>query len=312
MFEEGMTGFRLNMSHISLPDAADTLEKMHIAARKAGVIPELLIDMQGPEIRVRLKEALYLREKDQIHISAEGVSELVIPMLAMSNLRPGQNLLLDDGKILCRVDQKDEQKATCTVLRGGLLKDRKSMSISGVDVPMPAMTELDRFNISRAKEFGVTGIMQPFVRSPEDLLDVKQALQECGNPGIRIFAKIENICGVQQLEKLIPEADEIVIARGDLGNSMNLWDLPGIQKKIASICQRRQRDFMVVTQMLASMEENPVPTRAEISDIFNAVLDGARSVMVTGETATGKYPVETIRYLVRTAEAAERYRRQRT
>ena len=172
---------------------------------------------------------------------------------------------------------------------------------------LPPLTESDRRNLALAKDYGVTGVMQPFVRCREDLDALREALNGHGGEAIRIFAKIENREGVARLSELMPAADEIVIARGDLGNSGPLWELPALQKRIASACRRAEKPFMVVTQMLASMERNPVPTRAEVNDIFNAVLDGAASVMVTGETAVGAWPVETIRYLTRTAREAEGY-----
>ena len=168
------------------------------------------------------------------------------------------------------------------------------------------MTERDREQIKRAKEFGVTAVMQPFVRGKEDLTEVRAALDEAGCPGVRLLAKIENMDGIEKLDELIPCCDEIVIARGDLGNAMELWELPAAQKRIAAACRSAGRDFMVVTQMLDSMTHRRVPTRAEVSDIFNAVLDGAASVMVTGETAAGDFPVDVIRYLCRTVREAEK------
>ena len=144
--------------------------------------------------------------------------------------------------------------------------------------------------------------------SREDLEAVRQALSDAGCGHLRLFAKVENREGMERLQELIGASDEIVIARGDLGNAMPLWELPAAQKTIAKRCRAAGRDFMVVTQMLSSMEQNPVPTRAEVSDIFNAVLDGAASVMVTGETAAGSYPALAIRYLARTAREAEAYR----
>ena len=165
----------------------------------------------------------------------------------------------------------------------------------------------DRENLRLARDYGVTGVMQPFVRGREDLEAVRAALDQAGGRDIRLFAKIENLDGVEKLAELIPAADEIVIARGDLGNSGPLWKLPALQKRIAAACREAGRPFMVVTQMLASMEQNPVPTRAEVSDIFNAVLDGAASVMVTGETAVGKHPVAAMEYLAGTVREAERY-----
>jgi len=169
------------------------------------------------------------------------------------------------------------------------------------------LTEHDLNNVRRAKEYGVTGLMQPFVRSGAELRKVRQALRANGADHVKIFAKIENMQGVDNLDDILPEADVVIIARGDLGNDMELWQLPAVQKKIAAACVRAGKPFIVVTQMLASMEHSPVPTRAEVSDIFNAVLDGCTGVMVTGETAVGAYPVEAVRYLTNTAMEAEKY-----
>ena len=146
--------------------------------------------------------------------------------------------------------------------------------------------------------------MQPFVRSSDDLVLVRKVLDENGCEDIKIYAKIENASGVKNIVSFLDLCDEVIIARGDLGNSMPLWELPHTQKYISKICNDHDKPFMVVTQMLSSMEKSAVPTRAEVSDIYNAVLDGAYSVMVTGETAIGEYPVEVIRYLYNTAQEA--------
>ena len=310
MFEYGMTGIRLNLSHTTLHDAAESIETMHRAAASAGIKPELLIDMQGPELRIGpLKSPIRLREGENIEFSDGREAPVQIPAQSLPLIRQGQEILLDDGKILCRVTEVSRTEIRAVVLRGGVLLGRKSIAFPGLLVPMPAMTEVDKVNIRCAKEYGVTGVMQPFVRSPQDLKDVRQELEQAGARKIRLFAKIENAAGIEQIDALIPWADEIVIARGDLGNAVSLWDLPAVQKKIAAACRNADRDFMVVTQMLASMEHRAVPTRAEVSDIFNAVLDGTSSVMVTGETAAGDYPAEVIRYLVNTVRAAEEYRK---
>jgi pyruvate kinase len=169
------------------------------------------------------------------------------------------------------------------------------------------MTDSDLANLRAAGAYGVTGVMQPFVRSRADLEEVRGVLDAAGGQAIRLFAKIENLDGVEKLGELLPAAGEIVIARGDLGNAVPLWKLPALQKRIAAVCREAGKPFMVVTQMLASMEQNPVPTRAEVTDVFNAVLDGASSVMLTGETAAGNYPVEAMEYLVRTVREAEAY-----
>lgn len=308
MFLNGMTGMRLNLSHTTLHDAGESIDKMHHAAEEAGLKAELLIDMQGPELRIGpMEKALSIQEGETVLLTDDGSGDISIPEEAAVRIRRGQELLLDDGKISCRVTDISDRQICAEVLRGGILSGRKSLALPGVEVPMPALTELDRINIRCAQEYGVTGIMQPFVRSPQDLKEVREELEKAGQQEIRLFAKIENTAGLDQIQALIPWADEIVIARGDLGNAMELWDLPAAQKKLASACRKAGRDFMVVTQMLSSMEHRAVPTRAEVSDIFNAVLDGASSVMVTGETAVGNYPVEVIRYLTNTVRAAKEY-----
>ena len=308
MFREGMDGVRLNLSHTSLEEASALIESLHKAASGSGVIPELLIDMQGPEIRIGyLKAPVMLEEGGLIEIERLPFPAAVKDALADSD--PGQDVLLDDGKILLRTGHSSGRGGSVLqVIRGGLLESRKSVALPGCTFRTPAMTKNDREQLKRAKEYGVTAVMQPFVRSREDLLEVRSALDDSGCKDIRLLAKIENRDGIKRLRELIPHCDEIVIARGDLGNAMDLWELPTVQKHISEVCRKAGRDFMVVTQMLDSMMHRQVPTRAEVSDIFNAVIDGASSVMVTGETAAGDYPALAIRYLYRTVQEAERYR----
>lgn len=309
MFREGMDGVRLNLSHTSLEEASVLIESLHVAARVCGVSPELLIDMQGPELRIGyLKEPVRLEEGGLARIEDIPFPDSVKKMLEESD--PGQEILLDDGKILLKtVFPSHQQGIMLHVVRGGLLESRKSVALPGLTFRTPAMTENDRDQLKRAKDYGVTAVMQPFVRSREDLIEVRNALDQSDCKDVRLLAKIENRDGINTLEDLIPYCDEIVIARGDLGNAMNLWELPAVQKHISAICREAGRDFMVVTQMLDSMMHRQVPTRAEVSDIFNAVADGASSVMVTGETAAGDYPALAIRYLYRTVREAEKYKK---
>lgn len=305
LFEAGMTGVRLNLSHTGLPAAAEQVERLHAAARRHGAVPQLLIDMQGPELRVGvLPEPLALEERAEVRLGEEGIP---LPPEVLPHLLPGQEVLLDDGRLLLRVRRPFPGGALAHVERGGVLRSRKSAALPGVDIHLPALTDSDRAALRLAKDYGVTGVMQPFVRGREDLEEVRAALDAAGGRSIRLFAKIEDLAGVDRLEELLPAAGEIVIARGDLGNSGPLWKLPALQKRIAAACREAGKPFMVVTQMLASMERAPVPTRAEVSDIFNAVLDGASSVMLTGETAVGEHPVEAMRYLVNTVREAEAY-----
>ena len=315
MFAEGMTGIRINLSHVMLRDCMESIGRIKEAAKENSITPKILIDMQGPEIRIGDIENMQLREGDVFYlINGDRVAAchendgIPVAQAVLDNLEVGQEVLLDDGKILAEVTKapcKKVVKAALNVKRGGTLTSRKSLAIIGKNIDMPALTEADIENIKLASSCGITGVMQPFVRSAADLQTLRNTLDGNGGENIKIYAKIENMQGVENLITFFPLADEIIIARGDLGNAVPLWELPALQKKISRICKAVDKPFMVVTQMLSSMEHSKVPTRAEVSDIYNAVLDGASSVMVTGETAVGENPVEVIRYLSRTAKSAQ-------
>lgn len=315
MLEAGMTGIRLNLSHKSLAESEDWILSYQKAAKAAGKTPELLVDLMGPEIRIGdVEEPILLKEGTEVTVGEDGIP---IPYYIEEKLETGHTIKLDDGKIELEVSQfrLREQKngnphrknITCRVLKGGILKSRKSLAVPGMDVKNPTLTEQDLENLVLAKQYGVTEVMLPFVRNREDLCCLKNVLEKNHSEEIRIFAKIENMDGVEKLPELIPYCDEIVIARGDLGNAVPLSRLPVIQQQIAGLCRKKNKSFMVVTQMLNSMITNPVPTRAEVNDIFHAIMDGASSVMLTGETAAGNYPIEAMRCLVETGEEAARY-----
>ncbi len=312
MFREGMTGIRLNASHSSLDEAKEWVEHIHKAAKAAGVVPQLLIDLQGPELRIgKLEEAMenrILSEKEQVFLGMKQEEEVIaVPEAVFSLLASKQEILLDDGKILLKAKEQKGAYWICEVLRGGRLQSRKSIALPQLTIDTPVLTDADRENLRKAGTYGVTGVMVPFVRGKKDLDCLRRVLKEMGQEQIAIYAKIENQAGIEALDEIIDGCNMVVIARGDLGNAMSLWELPAVQKRIAETCNAKQRKFMVVTQMLASMEQAKVPTRAEVSDIFHAVLDGADAVMLTGETATGKYPAEAMKYLVKTAREAENY-----
>ena len=334
MFALGMTGIRINLSHVMLKDCENSIEMIKRAAFKAGKAPKILIDMQGPELRIGdIDNPIALLSGERIVFvssgsasgssasgsSASGSSAsdssaysnsasvsggIALDQRIIDALEPGREVLLDDGKILAEVISRSDRNAELKVTRGGVLSGRKSIAIVGKSVEMPPLTDKDIDNLKVAAEYGVTGVMQPFVRSAEDLKQLRAELDNNNGKEIKILAKIENLKGVENLESFFEYSDEIVIARGDLGNAVPLWELPRVQKDIASRCRKHSMPFMVVTQMLSSMEHSKVPTRAEASDIYNAVLDGAGSVMVTGETAVGENPIEVIRYLSKTAEVA--------
>lgn len=303
LIKAGMTGIRINLSHISLNQSGAWLNNLHEAEKRTGRKLKLLIDLQGPELRIgSLDNPLELTEGQEVRL---GVGGIPVPREVISRLTEGQEILLDDGTISFRTMASDEGAWQCKVVNGGTLHSRKSIAIPGVEISLPALTNSDYENIAMAKKTGVTGVMQPFVRSKEDLMVLRGALEEAGAGNISVFAKIESLEGVRMLPELSACCDVIVIARGDLGNAMPLWKLPGVQKSIASYCRKNGKPFMVVTQMLDSMRNKPVPTRAEVLDIYNAVIDGASSLMLTGETAAGRYPVEAMRYLVATGKEAE-------
>ena len=192
-------------------------------------------------------------------------------------------------------------RLSCRVERGGVLRSRKSLAVAGRELPASALTEMDMENLSCAREYGVTALMQPFVRGADDLRTVRAALRETGAEELKIFAKIENMTGLHRLDEILPLADVVVIARGDLGNAMPLWELPRAQTLIASKCRAAKRPFMVSTQMLHSMHHAAVPTRAEVADVYQAARSGADYLLLTGETAVGEYPVEAMTYFAKIA-----------
>lgn len=317
-----MTGIRLNMSHTSLHESAEWLENYQEAQRLAGIKADLLIDLQGPELRIEApEEELQLTDGGTVLLlkkssEAQGRKEIYIDSRILDAISTGDRILLNDGAVELEAQGVQETKDvpggfSCLVIRGGKLSGRKSIKIIGKSVEMPVLTCQDLENIDCARQYGVTALMQPFVTSGDQLRQIRNLLKEKGlagpETGLRLFAKIENREGAGALSGIMQQADVTVIARGDLGNDVPLWELPALQKRIAASCRECGKPFLVVTQMLTSMITNPVPTRAEVSDIFNAVLDGASAVMVTNETAVGRYPAEVIRYMKYTCDTASRY-----
>lgn len=304
LFQAGMTGIRVNLSHTSLSKCAPLLDEVYWpAARQAGrETAHLILDLQGPELRVgELPRPVQLREGDEILLGDGGIP---VPQSILLSARPGQQLSIDDGALLLEVRRSAPSVLLCRVARGGPLLSRKSLSLLGTEVDTPTLTPDDLDNLKQAGQLGVTHILQPFVRSRRDIEILRRTLDELGLDQVRIMAKIENRQGLDHLDEIMEEANQICIARGDLGNSIPLWKLPAIQKDIAARCREGKKPFCLVTQLLWSMEQRPVPTRAEVSDIYNGVLDGASSLMLTGETAAGKWPAQAMEYLVRTANEA--------
>lgn len=303
LFRAGMTGARLNLSHTSLADCRSLLcDLFQPAALDAGVTPHLILDLQGPELRIgSLSAPIPLRNGQNILLGDGGIP---VPDAVLITARPGHQISLDDSALLLEVERNSPSVLLCRVIRGGTLSSRKSLAILGAVPETPALTKEDLANLDLAGQFGVTHILQPFVRNQEDIAALRQALQSRGLEHVSIVAKIENRQGLQHLDEILETADQICIARGDLGNAIPLWELPGVQKNISRRCRTANSPFCLVTQLLWSMEHRPVPTRAEVCDIYNGVLDGAASLMLTGETAVGKYPIQAMEVLVHTAREA--------
>ena len=304
LFRAGMTGIRVNLSHTGLSRCGPLLEELYRpAARAAGrEDAHLILDLQGPELRVgELPRPVPLLEGEDVLLGEGGIP---VPPHILETARQGQQISMDDGALLLEVQRAEPAALLCRVVRGGTLLSRKSLSLLGADVDAPTLTSEDLTNLEQAERYGATHILQPFVRGRRDIDVLRRTLDRLGLERVRIMAKIENRQGIERLDEIIEAADQICIARGDLGNSIPLWKLPGIQKDIARRCRAAGREFCLVTQLLWSMEQRPTPTRAEVSDIYNGVLDGASSLMLTGETAAGKWPVQAMEYLVLTAREA--------
>ena len=296
LLRAGMSGVRLNLSHGTLAESAGWIAALRRAEETEGASCDLLIDLQGPELRIgALAAPLTLRTGDELTLGAA----FPVPPCLRGELLRGDELLLDDGALSLRV--LDGENMICRVERGGTLSSRKSLAVAGRELPAPALTEMDRENLRHAGEYGVTALMQPFVRGADDLRAVRAALRETGAEDLKIFAKIENQTDLHRLDEIIPLADVVVCARGDLGNAMPLWELPRAQALITRKCRAAGREFMLSTQMLHSMHHAAVPTRAEVTDVYQAARSGASYLLLTGETAVGEYPVEAMTYFAKIA-----------
>lgn len=301
LLRRGITGFRLNLSHTPLAARTDWIDALHAAERKTDLRAQLMIDLRGPEVRIGdMPVPLPLAEGAAVTLGAD----IPVDGDVLDALRPGMTVLLDDGAMALTV----VDGGVCRVTRGGTLTGHKSLTLEGVDLRRPALCEADLADLSQAAALGVNAVMQPFVRSADDLRVVRQTMAENGLADAELFAKVENQSGLDALPDWLALCDVVTIARGDLGSSLPLEQLPAAQKRIAALCRSHRKPFLVVTQLLHSMIDHPSPTRAEVLDIYNAVLDGADCLMLTGETAQGRYPLESADWLIRVAQEAEKVR----
>lgn len=299
MFRAGMTGIRYNLAHGSLADAEPWIRLYRDAAKECGVeSPRLLLDLQGPGLRIHKGgAAIQLRQGSVLHLE----HDLQAPQVLIDNAEPGDVISIADGAFELEVQSYAQAK----VIRGGRLLPGKNVCIVGKELESPALTPGDLEALKAAKRLGVTDIMLSFVRSADDLRNLHKVLEEYGLSDLRVYAKIETLEGLSSIASMYDLADVFLLARGDLGNRLPLWHLPRVQKRMAAKLQSAGKPFAISTQLLSTMETNRIPTRAEVNDVFNAVLDGAQCLFLTGETAIGAYPAEAMDTLARTAHDAQ-------
>lgn len=299
MFRAGMTGIRYNLAHGTLTDAESWIRLYQEAAKECGMEnARLLIDLQGPGLRIHKgSAAIQLRQGSVLHLE----HDLQAPQVLIDHAEPGDIIYIADGAFELEVQSYAQAK----VIRGGRLLPGKNVCIVGKELESPALTPNDIEALKAARRLGVTDVMLSFVRSAEDLKNLHRVLEELGLQDLKIYAKIETLEGLSSIASMYDLADVFLLARGDLGNRLPLWHLPRVQKRMAAKLQEANKPFAVATQLLSTMESNRMPTRAEVNDVFNAVLDGAKCLFLTGETAVGAYPAEAMDTLARTAHDAQ-------
>jgi pyruvate kinase len=309
--EAGADVFRLNFSHGDLAGKAEVIRRIREVSRARRQAVAILGDLQGPKIRtgVMAGGAMTLAEGGEVTLTtretvgADGLIPTVYRELP-GDVRPGDRILLDDGLLELEVLASAGTEVRCRVLVGGLLKDRKGINLPGVAVSAPALTDKDREDLAFCIREGVDWVALSFVRRAADVLELKEILLR-EKSDIRTIAKIEKPEAVDAFDAILEAADGIMVARGDLGVEMRPEKVPLIQKRIIRQCNAAGKPVITATQMLESMIEHPRPTRAETSDVANAILDGTDAVMLSAETASGKYPVEAVSLMVRVARDVE-------
>ncbi len=298
MMRAGMDVARLNFSHGKPPELAHRIEVVRLLNRKYRRRMQILGDLQGHRIRVGgLSAPVLLKKSRVVWLTQQGVIGLheIIPFDYQGSLRSiknGHQIFIDDGNIALEVIGRTKNKLKTKVIVGGLLKGHKGVNIPQAKLEFGRISRKDMQDISFCEERGVEYIAQSFVRTKNDILDVRKLL----NPDsrCRVIAKIENREGIKNIDEIIKASDGIMIARGDMGVSLPIYEIPIIQKTIIKKCNRAGKSVITATQMLESMVENLRPTRAEVTDVANAIIDGTDCVMLSAESAVGKYPVETV------------------
>lgn len=308
LFVAGVDTFRMNFSHGDFDSHAARFRMVRDIEREFDRPIAILADLQGPKLRVgRFASGHVVLSKGQTFrfdldpaLGDDTRVQLPHPEI-FAALVPGTELLLDDGKLRVRVARCDAQSADTTVLVGGKLSERKGVNVPGVMLPISALTAKDRADLETALKLGADWIALSFVQRPEDIAEARALIQ--GRAGV--LAKLEKPSAIDQLEAVVDAADAIMIARGDLGVEMPAEAVPAIQKRIVKLCRKLGKPVIVATQMLESMIDSPVPTRAEASDVATAIYDGADAVMLSAESAAGQFPIEAVTIMNRIIEGTE-------
>ncbi|MBI9099512.1 MAG: pyruvate kinase [Spirochaetaceae bacterium] len=294
LYQNGMDVVRLNTAHQTHDDTLKVIENVRKVSDKIA----LLLDTKGPEVRTcDMEKTLNFKEGDEVLISNKKVDNKSFFKVNydgfVKDVDKGHIILIDDGEIGLKVLDKKNDALICTVLNDGEIKNNKSVNVPDVSIQLPSLTQKDKDFIQFAAQNNIDFIAHSFVRNKQDVLDVQKILDK-HNSNAKIIAKIENREGVDNIEEILDFAYGIMIARGDLGIEIPAEQVPVAQKNIINICKRRAQPVITATQMLHTMINNPRPTRAEVSDVANAVFDGTDALMLSGETAYGDYPIESV------------------
>lgn len=315
LIQSGMDVARFNFSHGDYEEQKQRMDMLKQLRAEEQKPVAILLDTKGPEIRTGLlKEgkSVELEEGNTFVLTTEDIigdeQKVSISYAGLvDDISIGKHILIDDGLIDLEVLERREHEIVCKILNGGELGQRKGVNVPKVPVRLPAITEKDKEDIAFGVSQGIDFIAASFVRNAECILEIKALLKELNAPYIPIIAKIENEQGIQNIDEIIRCADGIMVARGDLGVEIPAEEVPYLQKMLIQKCNDNYKPVITATQMLDSMIRNPRPTRAEVTDVANAVYDGTDAVMLSGETAQGKYPVEALKMMVQIVENAEEH-----
>ena len=312
LMESGVDVVRLNFSHQTHAEQKVRADKVKALREELDLPVALLLDTKGPEIRVKQFDPpkVMLEPGSQFTLTTrevmgnESIASITFAGLPQ-DVSVGTRILIDDGLIELRVESYTDTDIVCRVINGGPVSSRKSINVPGVQLSLPFISEQDRKDLEFAVKEDFDFIAASFTRTADDILEMRALLESMGNHDIRIIAKIENIDGVRNIDEIINVADGIMVARGDLGVEIPLEEIPVIQKELIKKAYLAGKQVITATQMLDSMMKNPRPTRAESTDVANAIYDGTSAIMLSGETAAGDYPIESLKTMIRIAVRTE-------